>query len=95
MFIIGQINKFTPFKESGNLRLFSLPMMSIVQYEILKNAYECRCESYECIANETTTLICIYTLPGFLSVFYLLGSAQSANSPSYCYSLSAFSHYTT
>ena len=31
----------------------------------------------------------------FFFVFYLLGSAQSANSPSYCYSFSAFFHYTT
>ena len=27
MLIIGQVNKFTPFTETGNLRLFPPPMM--------------------------------------------------------------------
>lgn len=32
MLIIGQVNEFTPFTETGNLRLFPPPMMQIVQY---------------------------------------------------------------
>ena len=31
----------------------------------------------------------------FPFVYYLLGSVQSINCPSYCYSLSAFFHYTS
>ena len=56
------------------------------------------CESYECVAKETTTrhthTLFAYT-HCFLFAFYLLGCAQLAYSPSYCYSLSAFVHYTT
>ena len=38
MLTIGQVNEFTPFTETGNLRLFPPPMMQIVQYgQILLN----------------------------------------------------------
>ena len=31
MLIIGQVNEFTPFTETGNFRLFPPPMMQIVR----------------------------------------------------------------
>ena len=32
MLIIGQVNEFTPFTETGNFRLFPPPMMEIVRH---------------------------------------------------------------
>ena len=32
MLIIGQVNEFTPFTETGNFRLFPPPMMQIVRH---------------------------------------------------------------
>ena len=70
---------------------------------MLKNAYESLrmplrilrtcCERNN---NSTHAYICIHVhpLPVYLFVFYLLGPAQSAYSPLYQYSLSAFFHYT-
>ena len=33
MLIIGQVNEFKPFTETGNFRLFPPPMMQIVKHE--------------------------------------------------------------
>ena len=35
MLIIGQVNEFTSFTETGNFRLFSPPMMQIVRHEYM------------------------------------------------------------
>ena len=35
MLIIGQVNEFTPFTETGNFRLFPPPMMQIVRHDRL------------------------------------------------------------
>ena len=38
MLIIGQVNEFTPFKETGNIRLFPPPMMQMFQHaKVLAN----------------------------------------------------------
>ena len=67
---------------------------------MLTNPYECCCEPYERVANETTTrhmrsLFAYTHCRVYIFVFYLLDSAQSAYSPSYLYLLSASFHYTT
>ena len=35
MFIIGQVNEFTPFTETGNFRLFPPSMMQIVRHVVV------------------------------------------------------------
>ena len=59
---------------------------TIVTLRMLTNPYECCCELYERIANETTTrhmrsLFAYTHCQVCLFVFYFLDSAQSADSP--------------
>ena len=40
MLIIGQVNEYTPFTETGNFRLFPPPMMQIVRH-VDNSTYNC------------------------------------------------------
>ena len=62
--------------------IFYAPCKSVLQMiQMLKNACEYRCESYECVANETRTRrmgykFAYYTMRMFFFVLYLPASVQ-------------------
>ena len=64
--------------------MFHDPSKSVIQMlQMFPNACECRCESYECVANEMIMqnmgiLFAYYTLRVFLFVLYLPGPVQLA-----------------